>query len=60
MAQQLRASVCSRMFHHDHDAPDAGDDIHGTAHAFHAFARDHPVGEIPVFGDLHGAEDGKV
>jgi hypothetical protein len=46
---------------HDHDhALDAGDQVHGPAHALHQLAGDHPVGDVAVLGDFHGAEDGQV
>ena len=48
------------VLHDDDYAADAGDQIHGSAHAFDALAGDHPVGEVAAFGDLHGAEDGEI
>ena len=48
------------MFHQHNHALDAGDQIHGAAHALHHLARDHPIGEVAIFGHLQGAQDGKV
>ena len=43
--------------HHGHDdVLGAGDEVHRTAHALDHFARDLPVGDVPVLGHLHGAE----
>ena len=48
------------MLHEHDDALDAGHQVHGTAHALDHLARDHPVGQITVFADLHGTQDGQV
>ncbi len=50
-------AVCSMT---TRDAADAGDEVHGAAHALDHLAGDHPVGEVAALGDLHGAEDGEV
>ena len=60
IAQQLGAAVRGRVLHQNDDAPDAGDKVHGAAHAFHALARNHPVGQVAALGNLHGAEDRQV
>ena len=59
MMQNLRP-VLGRMLHHHDDAFDAGDEVHRAAHALHHLARDHPIGEVAILGDLHGAKDGEV
>src|SRR5690606_10613210 len=59
-AQDLRRPVLRRVFHDDHDAPDAGDQIHGAARSLDHAAGDHPVGEVAVGGHLQAAEDGEV
>ncbi len=57
--QQLGA-VLGGMFHHHHDALDAGDEVHRAAHALDHLAGDHPVGEIAVLRHLHRAEDREI
>src|ERR1043166_5948612 len=57
--QQLGLVLGGVLHHHDH-LLDAGDEVHGAAHAFDHLARDHPVGEVAVLGHLHGAEDRQV
>src|SRR5665647_1894370 len=49
--------VLGSVLHHHHHLLDAGDQVHGTAHALHHLAVDHPIGEIAVLRHLHGAED---
>src|SRR5580700_7686432 len=48
------------MFHGDNHAARAGDQVHSAAHALDHFSRDHPIGEIALFVDLHGAEHAEV
>ena len=38
----------------------AGHQVHRAAHALDHLAGDHPVGEVALLGDLHGAEDGEI
>ena len=57
--EQLGAVLGDVLHDHD-DALDARDQIHRAAHALHHLAGDHPVGEVAVLGDLHGAEDRQV
>ena len=46
---------------HQHDAArHAGHQVHGTAHALDHLAGDHPVGQVTLAADLHGAQDGQV
>ena len=52
--------VLGRVLHDHHDLLDAGDQVHGTAHALHHLAGDHPVGEVAILADLHGAEQREV
>ncbi|GCC44544.1 hypothetical protein chiPu_0028512, partial [Chiloscyllium punctatum] len=59
LLEQLGA-VLRGMLHHDDDALDAGDEVHGATHALHHLAGDHPVGEVAVLRHLHGAEDRQV
>src|SRR4029077_3645554 len=58
--QDLRLVIARGVFHGDIHALGAGDEIHGTAHAFQHFAGNGPVGEIAFFIDLQRAENGKV
>src|SRR5262249_60740112 len=37
-----------------------GDEVPGSTHAFDHLARTHPVAEVPVPGDLHGAQDREI
>src|SRR5207253_3218245 len=48
------------VLHDDAHFLHAGDEVHGSAHAFHHLAGDHPVGEVTVLGDLHRTEQSKV
>src|SRR3546814_13556461 len=48
------------MIHEHDDAPDACDEIHRAAHALHHLSRDHPVGDVAIFRDLHRTEDRKI
>src|SRR5689334_1902388 len=59
LLEQLRA-VLGGMLHDHDDALDAGDEVHGAAHALHHLAGNHPVGEIAVLRHLHRAEDGQI
>ena len=47
------------LHQHDH-ALDAGHQVHRAAHALDHLAGDHPVGEVALLADLHGAEDREV
>src|SRR5262245_37419118 len=48
--------ILGRMLHDDDHSLDAGDKVHGAPHALDHLAGDHPVGEIAILGDLHGAK----
>src|SRR3546814_10309949 len=48
------------MAHHHHDPPHTGDEVHGSAHALDHLARDGPVRQIPVPGNLHRAKDREI
>src|SRR3989344_4797369 len=60
LLQQLVLAVLGRVLHEHHDALDAGHQVHGATHALDHLARDHPVGQVPLLGHLHGAQDGQV
>src|SRR5690606_34266583 len=64
LRQQLEvfgAVLLARDVIHQHDdAADARNEVHRTAHALDHLAGNHPVGEIALFRDLHGPQDGKV
>src|SRR6185437_2359931 len=59
LVKQLRL-ILGGVLHHNYDFLHAGDQIHRAAHALHHLAGDHPVGEVAVLRDLHGAEDRQV
>ena len=48
------------MVHDDDNPPNAGDKIHGTTHTLDHLSRDHPVGEVTIGSDFHGAQNGQV
>ena len=48
------------VLHQYDNAFDASDQVHRTAHAFDHLARNHPVGEIAFFADLHGTQNRQV
>src|SRR5262245_27367852 len=60
LGQDLVPAVPRRVLHRHDDAPDAGDEIHGAAHAFHHLAGDHPVREIARFVHLQRAEHRQI
>src|SRR5690625_3161648 len=54
----FRGAVLSNVVGHNQNSRGSGYQIHGTAHPFHQFARNGPVGKITVGSDLHGSQDG--
>ena len=56
----LGAAVLGGVFHHHDDLLDPGNQVHRPAHALDHLARDHPVGDVAVFGDFHRAEHGQI
>src|SRR5262249_7879492 len=52
--------VLGRMLHHNDHLLDAGDEVHGAAHALDHLAGYHPVGEVAVLSNLHGAEHRQI
>ena len=57
---QLRRAVLGDVLHQHDDPPRAVHEVHRAAHALDHLAGDHPVGDVPARGDLHGAEDRDV
>ena len=60
LAQQFRRAILGVVFHHNHHALNAGDQIHRPAHAFDHFTRHHPIGEITGFRDFHRPQDRQI
>src|SRR6266852_2529014 len=58
--QDFALVIAGGVLHGDENALGAGDQVHGTAHAFQHFAGDGPVGEIALCVDLQRAKDGEV
>src|SRR5690606_4367583 len=53
-------AVSGYVLHQDNNALDSSHQIHGAAHALDHLARNHPVGQITLLGDLHRPEDGQI
>ena len=57
---ELGIAVLGDMLHHHDDLLHPGDQVHRAAHALHHLARDHPIGDVPPFGDFHRTQHGQV
>eukprot|EP00053_Salpingoeca_punica_P009774 m.88012 g.88012 ORF g.88012 m.88012 type:complete len:585 (-) comp15157_c0_seq1:214-1968(-) len=61
LGQDLLHIALGVVLHGDDDlGARAGDEVHGAAHALDHLAGDHPVGQVAVLRNLHGAQDGEV
>ena len=54
--QQFRRTRAVRVLHGHDDVLGRGNEVHRAPHAFHHFARNLPVGDVPVGGDFHRAQ----
>ena len=60
LLQYLGRALARGVLHgHDHAAR-ASNQVHGPAHAFDHLAGDHPVGEIALLIDFHGAKHAQI
>src|SRR5665647_523585 len=60
LLNDLVGAVPGDVLHQDDDLLGAVDQVHRAAHALDHLARDHPVGDVAVCGDLHRTQDGGV
>eukprot|EP01025_Chloroclados_australasicus_P040009 TRINITY_DN4164_c1_g1_i6.p1 TRINITY_DN4164_c1_g1~~TRINITY_DN4164_c1_g1_i6.p1 ORF type:complete len:316 (+),score=45.89 TRINITY_DN4164_c1_g1_i6:256-1203(+) len=60
LLDDLGLALLVGVLHGDDDLADAGDQVHRAAHALDHLAGDHPVGDIALLADFHGAQDAHV
>ena len=54
LLQNFTVAMLVGVIHNNHNAANTGHQIHRASHAFDQFPRNHPIGQIAVFGNFHG------